>query len=50
MLGNGERIENLKWARDHCNGRMYVVIIVAENVNAQPRKIAESPPPIIEAW
>jgi hypothetical protein len=42
--GNRERIENLKWAHDHCDGLMYVVIVVAIDVNAEPREIAESFP------
>jgi hypothetical protein len=37
--GNRERIENLIWARDHCDGHFRVVITVAEDVNAYPRKI-----------
>jgi hypothetical protein len=40
--GNRERIENLKWARDHCDGLFKVVIAVAEDVMADPRRIAES--------
>jgi hypothetical protein len=42
--GNWERLENLKWARDHCNGRFRVVITIAEDPNASPRKIAECYP------
>jgi hypothetical protein len=38
--GNRERIENLKWARDHCNGLMKVVIIEAKDINTEPRSIA----------
>jgi hypothetical protein len=43
-LGNQERIENLKWARDRCEGLMQVVIIEAVDSNAQPREIAKSFP------
>jgi hypothetical protein len=38
--GNHERIANLLWAREHCGGKLRVVITVAEDVNAQPRTIA----------
>jgi hypothetical protein len=41
LPGNRERLENLIWARDHCGGRFRVVITVAEDVNARPRKIAK---------
>jgi hypothetical protein len=43
-LGNQERLENLKWARDHCGGLMHVVIIEAIDQSAQPREIARSFP------
>jgi hypothetical protein len=43
-LGNQERIENLKHARDHCDGLMHAVIIEAVDQNAQPRTIARSFP------
>jgi hypothetical protein len=39
--GNRERIENLKWARDHCDGLMKVVIIEAKDTNANSREIAD---------
>jgi hypothetical protein len=32
-------IANLKWARNHCNGLVRVVIIQAEDVQANPRTI-----------
>lgn len=32
--GNRERIENLKWARDRCEGLMKVVIIEAKDIHA----------------
>jgi hypothetical protein len=38
--GNRERLGNLIHARDNCGGRFRVVIVVAEDVNARPRKIA----------
>jgi hypothetical protein len=44
QLGNQERIENLKWAQDHCGGLMNVVIVVAEDESANPRHIADSYP------
>ena len=40
--GNHERIENLKWARDHCDGLMRVVIITAVDEKADGRRIARS--------
>jgi hypothetical protein len=42
--GNRERIENLIWARDHCDGLFRVVITVAKDVNAEPRKIEDCYP------
>jgi hypothetical protein len=44
QAGNQERIENLKWARDHWDGKMGVVIIKAVDPNARPRRIAEAFP------
>lgn len=44
LPGNRERLENLLWARDHCEGRFRVVITVAEDVNARPRKIVKCYP------
>ena len=43
-LGNKERIENLIWARDHCDGAFNVVIVVAEDIKAKPRKAAKRYP------
>jgi hypothetical protein len=42
--GNHERIENLKWARDHCGGLFGIVIATAVDVSAEPRKIADAYP------
>lgn len=42
--GNKERVENLIWARDHCDGLLRVVITVAEDVKANPRRIASCTP------
>jgi hypothetical protein len=42
--GNRERIDNLIWARDHCDGLFRVVITVAEDVKANPRRIADCYP------
>jgi hypothetical protein len=44
QLGNRERTEKLKWARDHCGGLMQAVIIEAVDENAEPRQIARSFP------
>jgi hypothetical protein len=38
--GETERLENLIWARDHCDGLMRVVRMTARDVNANPRSIA----------
>lgn len=42
--GNTERLENLKWARDNCNGVFSVVITKAVDVDESPRRIAECYP------
>lgn len=39
--GNRERLENLKWAKEHCNGLFRVVVAIAEDVTAVPREIKE---------
>jgi hypothetical protein len=44
LPGNRERIENLLWARDHCDGFLKVVVVIAEDPNASQRKIADSYP------
>ena len=41
LLGNRERIENLIWARDNCDGLFRVVITIAEDTQAEPRKIEQ---------
>lgn len=38
--GNRERIDNLIWARDHCDGLFRVVMVRAEDTQALPRSIA----------
>ena len=40
--GNRERLENLKWARDHCDGRFRVIITTAKDVNADTREIEDA--------
>ncbi len=42
--GNRERVDNLIWARDRCDGLFRVVVTVAEDVNAEPRKIKDCYP------
>lgn len=42
--GNRERIDNLIWARDRCGGFFRAVVTVAEDVSAQPRRIADCYP------
>lgn len=42
--GETERIANLKWARDHCDGLVRVVRMTAQDVKANPRRIATCRP------
>ena len=42
--GNKERIENLKLARDHCDGLFRVVMITPKDRRARPRSIAKRYP------
>jgi hypothetical protein len=37
--GNQERIENLKWALENCDGRVRAVIAMAKDVKARVRAI-----------
>jgi hypothetical protein len=39
--GAKERLENLKWAREHCDGLARVVVMRANDTKADPRSIAE---------
>ena len=39
--GFKEWVRNLAWARDHCEGRLHVIIAIAKDPNASPRSIAE---------
>lgn len=39
--GNRERIQNLIWARDHCDGFFKSVITIAVDEHRQPRQIRE---------
>jgi hypothetical protein len=39
--GNRERLENLKWARENCEGLFRVIIAKAKDVNGNPREIEE---------
>ena len=36
-----ERLANLRWARDSCDGLVRVVIVTAKDVKAEPRSIAD---------
>jgi hypothetical protein len=40
-LGNKERLENLKWCMENCDGRFRVVIAIAKDDKAVPRSIKE---------
>jgi hypothetical protein len=37
--GFGELMENLAWARDHCDGHFKVIVAKAKDVRADPRSI-----------
>ena len=39
--GAKERLDNLKWAREHCDGLARVVVMRANDTKADPRSIAE---------
>ena len=39
--GAKERLENLKWAREHCDGLVRVVVMRAKDTKEDPRSIAE---------
>jgi hypothetical protein len=39
--GHSELMENLRWALDHCDGWVRVIIAIAKNKNAHPRSISE---------
>ncbi len=39
--GNCERLENLKWAKEHCDGIFNVVIVIAKDPQAEVKEIAE---------
>src|ERR1700733_8052466 len=39
--GQTEWVENLRWAKDHCDGRFRVICAIAKDINADPRSIAE---------
>jgi hypothetical protein len=40
--GNRERLENLKWVRDHCDGLFRVIITTAKDVKADTREIEDA--------
>ncbi len=42
--GNRERLENLRFARDCCDGLFRVVSVKAKDKNAKPRRIVECYP------
>jgi hypothetical protein len=44
MPGNGTRLADLKWAREHCDGCFRVVIIEAADPAAEPRVVAGASP------
>lgn len=42
--GHLELIENLAWARDHLDGEVSVIIVIARDVSSSPRQIEECYP------
>jgi hypothetical protein len=40
--GNRERLENLRWARDHCGGVFRVIITTAKDTDVEPREVADA--------
>lgn len=38
--GHNELVDNLKWAKDHCGGEVRVIIAIAGDKDAHPRKAA----------
>jgi len=44
LPGNRARIEDLKWARENCDGEFRVVKLVAKDIAAFPRSIARRYP------
>ncbi len=42
--GNRERLDNLIWARDHCNGLFRVVMVRPKDRDSDPREVDESWP------
>lgn len=43
-LGNKYRIEDITWALDHCDGLVFPVIAVADDLSENPRKISRCYP------
>jgi hypothetical protein len=39
--GFNELVDNLKWARDHCDGELHIIVAKAVDVHVDPRSIAE---------
>jgi len=42
--GHNELMDNLRWALDHCDGWVKVIVAIAKDVNAVPRSIKECSP------
>ena len=39
--GNKDRIEDLKWAREHCLGRLRVIITIPKDFDAKTREVED---------
>lgn len=46
--GHTELMENLRWAIDHCDGYLKVIVAIAKDKNAIPRSISECFPSKIQ--
>jgi hypothetical protein len=42
--GLKQRMKDLEFARDHCGGLVHIIILIAKDVNAQTRSIADCYP------
>lgn len=42
--GHKDLVENLKWAKEHCDGVVSVIIAIAKEKDAHPRTISECYP------
>lgn len=48
--GHVELMENLRWALNHCSGRVHVIIAIAKDRKAETKKIEECAPTKMEVY